>query len=79
MRGLISDGDKSYKSIADDLEVPHQLCTFHLMNNLMRELIKPINKLKRRTKTLTNKIEEIKDKLPFLKHTKTKKKNKENI
>jgi hypothetical protein len=45
----------------------------------MSELIKPINKLKRRTKTLTNKIEEIKDKLPFFKHTKTKKKNKENI
>jgi hypothetical protein len=32
VRGLISDGDKPYKSIADDLEVPHQLCTFHLMN-----------------------------------------------
>jgi hypothetical protein len=48
VKGIVSDGDKSYASIVDSLGVPHQLCIFHLKQNLMQELNKVLNKIKRR-------------------------------
>lgn len=35
---IITDGHSSYKEIIEKLGVKHQLCTFHLMHNLMTGL-----------------------------------------
>jgi len=79
IKGIVSDGDKSYATIIDKMEVPHQLCTFHLMQNLMSELIKPMNKLKRKIKSNIERIEKIKEKLPFYKSKNVRKKNEKKI
>ncbi|MDR3062892.1 MAG: hypothetical protein LBU40_01970, partial [Methanobrevibacter sp.] len=75
IKGIVSDGDKSYATIIDKIKVPHQLCNFHLMQNLMNELIKPINKLNRKIKSNTKKINNIKEKLPYFRSKKVQKKN----
>jgi len=57
-------------TIIDEIDVTHQRCIFHTIQNLMNELIKPMNKLKRKIKTRTETIGKIKEKLPFLKSKK---------
>jgi hypothetical protein len=79
VHGIVSDGDKSYATIIDEMQVPHQLCNFHIMHNLMSELIKPLNKLKRKIKTTNEKIEKIKENLPFYKSKKVRKKNQKKL
>lgn len=74
VKGIVSDGDKAYSTIIDEIGFIHQLCNFHIMQNLMSELIKPMNKLKRKIKSKTEKIEKIKEKLPFYKSNKVRKK-----
>ena len=79
IKGMVSDGDKSYATIIDEIGVPHQLCNFHLMQNLMSELIKPINKLNRKIKSNVKKINDIKEKLPFYRSKKVRKKNEKKV
>jgi hypothetical protein len=79
IKGIVSDGDKSYAAIIDKIGAPHQLCNFHLMQNLMSELIKPINKLNRKIKSNTKKINDIKEKLPFFGSKKVRKKNEKKV
>jgi len=79
VKGIVSDGDKAFGTIIDEIGVPHQRCVFHIMQNLMNELIKPINKLKRKIKTTGEVIEKIKEKLPFFKSKKVCKKNEKKI
>jgi hypothetical protein len=79
VKGIVSDGDKSYFTIIAELGYIHQLCNFHLMQNLMDELIKPINKLNRKIKSKNKKIERIKEKLHSYKYKKVRKKNEKKI
>ena len=72
IKGIVSDGDKALGTIIDEMSVPHQRCVFHIMQNLMNELIKPMNKIKR--KTNIESIGKIKEKLPFFKSKKSSKK-----
>ena len=74
IKGIVSNGDKALETIIDEISVPHQHCVFHIMQNLMNKLIKPMNKLKRKIKTRTESIEKIKEELPFFKSKKVKKK-----
>ena len=65
IKGIISDGDKALGIIIDEMDVPYQRCVFHIMQNLMNELIKPTNKIKRKIKTHTESIEKNKRKITF--------------
>jgi len=60
LNAIITDGRKSYKSIIEATGAIHQRCYFHLMHNLMTPLTKHNNKIKRRNKTLTKKINAVK-------------------
>ncbi|MCL2116217.1 MAG: transposase [Methanobrevibacter sp.] len=79
VKGMVSDGDKAYSTIIDDMGWLHVLCNFHLMQNLMNDLKKPINHLKRKIKSNNNKIEKINEKLPFYKYKKVRKKNEKKV
>lgn len=68
---IITDGHRSYPEIIERLGVKHQLCTFHIMQNLMIKLNPYIHKKERIIKSLTKsnetkeaKIEELKNKIP---------------
>lgn len=72
IKAIITDGRKSYKSIIEATGAIHQRCYFHLMHNLMTPLTKHNNKLKRRNKALTKKIEEKEEKINTLQKNKKK-------
>lgn len=68
---IITDGHRSYPEIIERLGAKHQLCTFHIMQNLMIKLNPYIHKKERIIKSLTKsnetkeaKIEELKNKIP---------------
>ena len=68
---IITDGHRSYPEIIERLGAKHQLCTFHIMQNLMTKLNPYINKKERLIESLTKanekkeaKIEELKSKMP---------------
>lgn len=68
---IITDGHRSYPEIIERLGAKHQLCTFHIMQNLMTKLNPYINKkerhiesLKKANKKKEAKIEELKSKMP---------------
>ena len=68
---IITDGYHSYPEIIKRLGAKHQLCTFHIMQNLMTKLNPYINKKERSIESLTEtnkkkeaKIEELKSKMP---------------
>ncbi|MDR3292289.1 MAG: hypothetical protein LBT10_09115 [Methanobrevibacter sp.] len=65
VKGIVTDGDKSYAPIADSLNIIHQHCNFHLKKNLMDELNKILNKIKRKRKSLDRQIKDITLNLPF--------------
>ena len=67
LKCIITDGDPSYPKIIDELDAKHQLCQFHLMQNLMKPLNKDINRLQRKVKRIENKIESIKNEIEELK------------
>ena len=50
---IITDGHRSYPEIIERLGVKHQLCTFHIMQNLMIKLNPYIHKKERIIKSLT--------------------------
>jgi len=51
---IITDGYRSYPEIIEGLGAKHQLCTFHIMQNLMTKLNPYIN-TKKKTHRITNK------------------------
>ena len=64
---IITDGYRSYPEIIELLGAKHQLCTFHIMQNLMTKLNPYMNTKKRLIESLTKangkkeaKIEELK-------------------
>lgn len=68
---IITDGHRSYPEIIERLGAKHQLCTFHIMQNLMAKINPYINKKERLIKSLKQsnknkeaKIEELKNKIP---------------
>lgn len=68
---IITDGHRSYPEIIKRLGAKHQLCTFHIMQNLMTKLnpyINPkersIESLKKSNEKKEGKIEELKSKIP---------------
>ena len=82
---IITDGHRSYPEIIERLGAKHQLCTFHLMQNLMTKLNPYIHKKERSIKSLKKsnekketKIEELKSKMP-LKRGRPKKSDKKAI
>ena len=79
VKGIVSDSDKAYLTIFEENGYLHQRCNFHLMQNLMDDLIKPINRLKRQIKSKNRKIEEIQIKLPSFKYKKSRKNNEKKL
>jgi uncharacterized C2H2 Zn-finger protein len=79
VKGVVSDDNKFYRNIVDDIGVPHQLCNFHLKKNFMNDLLKPMNKIKRKIKSLEEQIENITSNLSNYKYKKVKKKNKKKL
>ena len=77
---IITDGYRAYPQIIDKIGAKHQLCRFHIMENLMKPINKRINILERKIKSHKNKIEEnnqkntdIKSKIPSQTRKTTKK------
>lgn len=69
LKTIITDGHSSYREIIDKLGAKHQLCTFHLMHNLMTDLNpilrgknRKIESLKKENTEKNDKIEELKNK-----------------
>jgi hypothetical protein len=73
---IVTDGYSAYDQIIGDLNAKHQLCTFHIMHNLMTDVIKIQNRIKRKIKTKQKKIQEKTNKI---KHTHEKKRKKETV
>ena len=48
---IITDGYRSYPQIIDEIGAKHQLCRFHIMENLMKPINKRINILERKIKS----------------------------
>lgn len=76
---IITDGHSSYKEIIKNLGAKHQLCTFHLMHNLMTDLNPILHRKNNKINSLTEqnekkrtKIEELKNERPL---TRGRKKN----
>ena len=65
---IITDGHSSYKEIINKLGAKHQLCTFHLMHNLMTDLNPIIHGKNRKIESLKNKNVEKNDKIEELKN-----------
>ena len=70
LKTIITDGYRSYPEIIERLGAKHQLCTFHIMQNLMVKLNPYINTKRRLIDSLTKsnekkeaKIEELKSKI----------------
>lgn len=63
---IVTDGDKRYKKILDELGLNQQRCIFHSMQNLMSKINPVHNRLKRRIKTINKEIHEKEDKLEML-------------
>ena len=69
---IITDGHSSYKEIIKKLNAKHQLCTFHLMQNLMTDLNPILHRKNNKIESLTEQnkkkqtqIEELKNKQPL--------------
>ena len=82
---IITDGHSSYKEIIKKIGAKHQLCTFHLMQNLMTNLNPIIQRKNRKIESLTqqnqnkkNKIEELKNIQPLKRGRKKKTDTKAN-
>ena len=64
---IITDGYRAYPEIIDELGVKHQLCTFHIMQNLMTPLNKKVRILEKRIESHETKINKKQDKINKLK------------
>lgn len=70
---MVTDGFTGYNHIIKELKAKHQLCTFHIMHNLMMDLVKKLNKIKRQIKTRKKKTHELTRNLEKNKYKKNKK------
>jgi len=61
LKGIVTDGVNYYQEIIDELGVPHQLCNFHKMQNLMSLVYKILNRKKLKIEKLKEKIEKNKE------------------
>jgi len=57
LKGIVTDGVNYYQEIIDELGVPHQLCNFHKMQNLMSLVYKILNRKKLKIEKMKEKIE----------------------
>ena len=64
---IVTDGDRRYKKILEELGLNQQRCIFHSMQNLMVKINPVHNRLKRRIKTINKEIHEKEEKLAVLK------------
>ncbi len=71
---IITDGYSAYPEIIEEIGAKHHSCTFYIMQRLMIPLQKHINKRNRSIKSLeeqieknTEKIEQLKNKMPLKK------------
>ena len=84
---LITDGVPSYPEIIDKIGIKHQLCIFHIIKNHHSKTYKPIRRISKRIKTITNTIPKNKTTIETLKEQnrngcipdKKKKKNRKRI
>ena len=53
---VVTDGDNMYPAVLDELGVEHQLCGFHIMQNLCKKIIGKIRSYNRKIKNLEDKI-----------------------
>ncbi|GAA5818374.1 MAG: conserved hypothetical protein [Methanobrevibacter sp. CfCl-M3] len=67
LKGMVTDGANYYPEIIDDLGVPHQICVFHKMQNLMDLHYKIINKNKLKIKRKEEKIEKLENQIKDIK------------
>lgn len=63
---IITDGDRMYPGIINELRYTQQRCTFHIMKNLMDSLSKRHHSLRRKIKSLDEQIPEREAKLKEL-------------
>ena len=61
LKGMVTDGVNYYQEIIDELGIPHQLCNFHKMQNLMSLVYKILNRKKLKIEKLKEKIEKNKE------------------
>ena len=45
---IITDGHRAYPEIIDELKAKHQICRFHIMQTLMRPLMKKVRGIEKR-------------------------------
>ena len=67
LKGIITDGVNYYQEIIDELGVPHQLCNFHKMENLMNLVYKILNQKKLKIEKSKEKIENNEEKISKIK------------
>lgn len=72
VESITTDGRQGYHSIIEAIGAIQHRCFFHIMQNLMTPLTKHTNKLKRRIKTLNNKIQQNQEKIEETKQQKKK-------
>ncbi len=73
VKTIVTDGYVAYGQVLDAMKCEHHLCTFHIMQDLMIDAIKVINKNRRKIKTLKKVIDKNKTKIKRLKTSKAKK------
>ena len=67
LKGMVTDGVNYYQEIIDELGVPHQLCNFHKMKNLMDLVYKILNQKKLKIEKSKEKIEKNKENISKIK------------
>lgn len=65
---IITDGHSSYREIIKKLNAKHQLCTFHLMHNLMTDLNPILHRKNNKINSLTEQNEKKREKIEELKN-----------
>ena len=60
---IITDGHSSYREIIDNLGAKHQLCTFHLMHNLMTDLNPILQRKNTKIESLKNENDDKNEKI----------------
>ena len=64
---IITDGHRAYPEIIDELKAKHQICRFHIMQTLMRPLMKKVRGIEKRIEGLENNISKKQEKIKKLK------------
>jgi hypothetical protein len=67
LKGIVTDGVNYYQELIDELGVPHQICSFHKMQNFMSLIYKTINRNSLQIKRKEEKKEKLNNKIFELK------------